>query len=143
MARGLNKVFLLGNLGADPEIKYTPSGTAIATLNLATSENRKNSEGEWEEKTEWNRIVMFGRQAEFCKDYVQKGKKIFIEGRIQTRSYEDQNGQKHYITEIIGSNIILADSKGSENIKNTPEQKPNSKKGSGDNFPDEDDDLPF
>jgi single-strand DNA-binding protein len=143
MARGLNKVLLLGNLGADPEIKYTPSGTAIATLNLATSENRKNSEGEWEEKTEWHRIVMFGRQAEFCKDYVQKGRKIFIEGRIQTRSYEDQNGQKHYITEIIGSNIILADSKGSENTKNTPEQKTNSKKGSGDNFPDEDDDLPF
>ena len=91
MSRGLNKVLLIGNLGADPEIKYTPSGTAIANLRLATAESRKNSEGDWEDHTEWHRVVMFGRRAETCKDYLKKGSKIYIEGRIQTRSWENDN----------------------------------------------------
>ncbi len=150
MARGLNKVLLIGNLGADPEIKYSPSGTAIANLRIATTENRKNKDGEWEEFTEWHRVVMFGKRAETCKDYLKKGSKIFIEGRLQTRSWEDQNGQKRYSTDIVGSTMLMLDQKGQElsvdardredstapDSKDIPESPP-------DNIPQEDDDLPF
>ncbi len=111
MARGLNKVLLIGNLGADPEIKYAPSGTAIATFNMATTENRKNRDGEWEDQTEWHRVVMFGKQAEFCKDYLHKGSKLFVEGRLQTRSWDDQSGQKKYMTEVVGNQMLMLDSR--------------------------------
>ena len=83
MSRGLNKVMLIGNLGSDPEIKYTASGTAIANIRLATAENRRNADGNWEETTEWHRVVFFGKQAETCKDYLRKGSKLYIEGRIR------------------------------------------------------------
>ena len=116
MARGLNKVMLLGNLGSDPEIKYSQSGTAIANLRIATAENRKNSDGEWEERTEWHRLVLFGRQAEISKDYLHKGSKIYIEGRLQTRSWEDQNGQKRNKTEIIVSQLVFLDRKKTEEV---------------------------
>ena len=124
MARGLNKVMLIGNLGADPEIKYAQSGTPIANFNIATSENRKNSDGEWEDITEWHKVVMFGRQAEVCKDYLHKGSKIFIEGRLQTRSWDDQDGKKHYMTEVVGFNMVMLDPKGmvtSTNAQEPPE----------------------
>jgi single-strand DNA-binding protein len=146
MAKGLNKVLLIGNLGADPEIKYTPNGTAIANLNIATSENRKNSEGEWEEKTEWHRVVAFSKQAETCKDYLHKGSKIYLEGRLQTRSWDDANGQKHYMTEIVVSNFLMLDGKPSDTPvrqkDNSPAPKGNPKQAS-DSFPEEDEDLPF
>ena len=116
MARGLNKVMLIGNLGADPEIKYSPSGTSISNIRLATSENRKNSDGEWEERTEWHRVVMYGRQAEICKDYLRKGSKIYVEGRLQTRSWDDQDGKKHYMTEVVGFNMVMLDPKGQDVI---------------------------
>jgi len=146
MSRGLNKVMLIGNLGADPEIKYAASGTAIANLNLATAERRKNREGEWEETTEWHRIVMFGRQAEICKDYLKKGSKIYLEGRIQTRSWDDQSGQKRYMTEIVGFTMVMLDSKGSDQPGNT--RGGSSQFGAGQapppqNAPGGDDDLPF
>ena len=112
MARGLNKVMIIGNLGNDPEIKYAPSGTAIANFTVATTEGRKNKDGEWEDATEWHRIVMFGRQAEVCKDYLHKGSKVYIEGRLQTRSWEDQSGQRRYMTEINGNQMLMLDSKG-------------------------------
>jgi single-strand DNA-binding protein len=112
MARGLNKVMIIGNLGNDPEIKYAPSGTAIANITIATTESRKNKDGEWEDVTEWHRVVMFGRQAEVCKDYLHKGSKVFIEGRLQTRSWEDQSGQRRYMTEIVGNQMLMLDSKG-------------------------------
>ncbi len=149
MARGLNKVLLIGNLGADPEIKYAPSGTAIANFNVATSENRKNRDGDWEEVTEWHRVVMFGRQAEICKDYLKKGSKIFIEGRLQTRSWEDQTGQKRYITEIVGNNMVMLDQKEQIITDDVPELHEVSS-DSSDNIPEPtddlskaDDDLPF
>ncbi len=158
MARGLNKVMLIGNLGADPEIKYSSSGTPIANLRLATNESRKNSEGEWEEKTEWHRVVIFGKQAEFCKDYLRKGSKIFIEGRIQTRSWDDQDGQKHYMTEIVSFSMLTLDPKGQDVSMNAPESQkysapaPNKAPGnsagnsagsSAESFPGGEDDLPF
>ena len=150
MARGLNKVLLIGNLGADPEIKYTPSGTAIANLRLATAESRKNSEGDWEDHTEWHRVVMFGRRAETCKDYLRKGSKIFIEGRIQTRSWDDQSGQKRYMTEVLGYQMIMLDPKGqgpsadTQDQVDTAEPQPDSTpEPPPDDLPKVDDDLPF
>lgn len=112
MARSLNKVMIIGNLGADPEIRYTANGTAVANLRVATAENRKNREGEWEERTEWHRMVLYGRQAELAKDYLHKGSKVYIEGRLETRSWEDQSGQKHYSTEIIVNELVFLDPKG-------------------------------
>ena len=150
MARGLNKVMLLGNLGADPEIKYSPSGTPIANLRLATNESRKNSDGEWEDRTEWHKVVIFGRQAEFCKDYLRKGSKIFIEGRLQTRSWDDQSGQKHYMTEVVSYNMVMLDPKGQDVSMNAPEPQKSSAPAAdtapeppADSFPEGEDDLPF
>lgn len=150
MARGLNKVLLIGNLGADPEIKYTPSGTAIANLRLATAESRKNSEGEWEDHTEWHRVVMFGRRAETCKDYLKKGSKIYIEGRIQTRSWDDQSGQKRYMTEVLGYQMIMLDPKGQGPSADTQDQVDTAAPQSDsipepppDDLPQADSDLPF
>ena len=136
MARGLNKVMLIGNLGADPEVKYSPSGTAIANLRIATPENHKDKDGNWEEFTEWHRVVMFGRQAEICKDYLRKGSKVFIEGRLRTRSWEDPSGQKKYSTDIIGSTVLMLDQKGQEaSVVHT--------ESSGQSAGHENDDLPF
>ena len=152
MARGLNKVLLIGNLGADPEIKYAASGTAIANINLATTEGRKNASGEWEDVTEWHRVVLFGRQAESCKDFLRKGSKVYIEGRIQTRSWDDQNGQKQYRTEIVANSFLMLDSRGQDG-GDMPKQRQDGPRRSQDNrnkpeppknnFPDADDDLPF
>ncbi len=155
MARGLNKVMLIGNLGADPEIKYAASGTAIANFNVATSENRKNQDGEWEETTEWHRVVMFGRQAETCKDYLRKGSKVYVEGRLRTRSWEDQSGQRKYMTEVNGSFMIMLDSAGqgggggggggggSQDHRSSGSRPSQGGGNASDSFPDADDDLPF
>lgn len=109
MARGLNKVLLIGNLGGDPEIRYAASGTAIANFSLATTEGRKNANGDWEDETTWHNIVLFGRTAETAKDYLRKGSRVYIEGRIQTRSWEDQNGQRQYRTEIATQTMMMLD----------------------------------
>ena len=98
---GVNKAILIGRLGRDPEIRYTPGGTAVANFSMATSENYTNRDGNREEKTEWHRIVAFGRLAEICGEYLAKGKEIYIEGRIQTRDWEDRDGNKRYTTEIV------------------------------------------
>ena len=151
MARSLNKVMLIGNLGADPEIKYTPNGTAVANLRIATSDNRKNKDGEWEERTEWHRVVMYGRQAELSKDYLKKGSKVYIEGRLETRSWEDQSGQKHYATEVVGYNLVFLDAKGQGQSAgpndSAPAKQPSAGRGSSQvpsqEFPQEEDDLPF
>ncbi|MCR3755223.1 MAG: ssDNA-binding protein [Candidatus Westeberhardia cardiocondylae] len=103
MSKGINKVILIGNLGQDPEIRYIPnSETAIANINLATSENWKDKKtGNIKEKTEWHKIVLFGKLAEIAKEFLHKGSQIYIEGSLQTRKWKDQYGQNHYITEII------------------------------------------
>jgi single-strand DNA-binding protein len=113
MAKSLNKVMLIGNLGKDPELRYTTSGTAVATFSLATNESWKDADGNVQERTEWHNIVAWKKLAEICGEWLKKGKKVYIEGRIQTRSYDDKNtGTKKYITEIVADNMIMLDSKG-------------------------------
>lgn len=96
----VNKVILIGNLGADPEVRYTPSGSTVANFSLATTEQWTNKDGEKEERTEWHRIVAWGRLGEICGEYLHKGRQVYIEGRLQTRSWEDKEGIKRYTTEI-------------------------------------------
>jgi single-strand DNA-binding protein len=113
MAKSLNKVMLIGNLGKDPELRYTTSGTAVATFSLATNESWKDADGNLQERTEWHNIVAWKKLAEICGEWLKKGKKVYIEGRIQTRSYDDKNtGTKKYITEIVAEDMIMLDSKG-------------------------------
>ena len=108
MARGVNKVILVGNLGKDPEVKYTPQGTAIAKFSLATTEKRKDKAGEWQDATEWHNIVAWGRTAEVAGEYLKKGRPVYIEGRIHNNSWDDkETGQKKYRTEIIVNELVL------------------------------------
>ena len=103
---GINKVILIGRLGSDPEIRYTPSGVAVANFSIATSEEWKDKDsGEKKERTEWHRIVAWRRLGEICGEYLSKGKQVYIEGRIQTRSWEDKDGNKKYTTEIVANDI--------------------------------------
>ncbi len=114
MARGINKVILIGNLGADPEVRYMPSGAAVANVSIATSESRKDKQsGEAVEHTEWHRVVFFNRLAEIVGEYLRKGSKVFVEGRLQTRKWQDKNGVDRYSTEIIAGEMQMLDSKGS------------------------------
>ncbi len=103
----VNKVILVGNLGRDAELRYTPGGAAVATLNLATTETWNDKEGQRQEKTEWHRVVLWGKQAETLNQYLQKGKQIYIEGRLQTRQWDDKDGNKRYTTEIRGDRVVL------------------------------------
>ena len=100
---GVNKVILVGNLGKDPEVRYTPSGKAITSFSIATTENWKDKEGNKQEKTEWHKIVTFDRLAEICGEYLAKGRQVYIEGRIQTRSWDDKSGVKRYTTEVVAN----------------------------------------
>jgi len=106
MARGLNRVMLLGHLGKDPELKYTPGGAAVATVSLATTEGYKDKEGNWQERPEWHRLVIWNKQAETAAEYLKKGQQILVEGRLQTRTWEKDN-QKHYTTEIVVQNFYM------------------------------------
>jgi single-strand DNA-binding protein len=107
----LNKAMLIGRLGADPEVRYTQSNTAVATVSLATSERYKDANGELQETTEWHRVVAWGRLAEIVQQYAKKGSQIYVEGPIQTRAWEDRDGQKRYTTEIKAMTIQLLDSR--------------------------------
>jgi single-strand DNA-binding protein len=108
MAKSVNKVILIGNLGKDPEIKYTPGGMPVARMTLATNERFKDKEGNWQDRTEWHNLVAFTRTAEIVRDYVKKGTKLYIEGKIQTRSWDDkESGAKRYRTEIIVNDLSL------------------------------------
>ncbi len=117
MARGVNKVILIGNLGKDPEVRYTPGGDAVANITLATSESWKDKNtGEQKEKTEWHRVVFFGKLAEIVGQYLKKGSKVYIEGKLQTRKWQDKNGQDRYTTEVVvdfNGNMQMLDSRGS------------------------------
>ncbi|HEV2991399.1 MAG TPA: single-stranded DNA-binding protein [Candidatus Angelobacter sp.] len=113
MAKSLNKVMLIGNLGKDPEVKFTPGGTAVAKFSLATNERFKDKAGEWQDRTEWHNIVAWQRLAEIVGEYVKKGSKVYIEGRIQTSSWEDkQSGEKKYRTEIVANDLLLLSGRG-------------------------------
>src|SRR5262249_29918201 len=113
MAKSVNKVILVGNLGKDPEVKYTPSGVPVAKSSLANNERYKDNAGEWQDRTEWHNIVAWQRLAEIVGEYVKKGSKIYIEGRLQTSSWEDkQSGEKKYRTEIVAQDLVLLSGRG-------------------------------
>lgn len=113
MARGVNKVILVGNLGNDPEVRYMPSGNAVANISVATSESWKDKQtGEAQERTEWHRVVLYNRLGEIAGEYLKKGAKVYIEGSLRTRKWQDQSGQEKYTTEIIGQEMQMLDSRG-------------------------------
>jgi single-strand DNA-binding protein len=111
--RSVNKVILIGNLGKDPELRYTSSGVAVASFTLATNESWKDQDGTMQERTQWHNIVAWRKLAEICGEYLKKGGKIYIEGKLQYRTYDDKNGVKRYITEIVLDEMLMLDSKGS------------------------------
>ncbi|MCL4535568.1 MAG: single-stranded DNA-binding protein [Bacteroidetes bacterium] len=112
MAGTLNKVMIIGRVGRDPEMRYTPSGTPVASFSVATNWRRRTPEGESKEETEWFNVVAWNRQAEFANQYIRKGGLVYVEGRLQTRSWEGQDGQKRYRTEVVANAFQLLDSRG-------------------------------
>ena len=110
----INKAILIGNLGGDPEVRYTQNGSAVANFNVATTERWKDQSGTQQEQTEWHRVVAFARLGEICGEYLSKGSKVYIEGRIQTRQWEDRDGNKRYTTEIVAREMKMLDSRGSQ-----------------------------
>ncbi len=131
----VNKVILIGRLGADPEIRYTADGQPVATFRIATNEVWVK-DGQKQERTEWHRIVAFGRLAEICGEYLSKGRQVYIEGRLQTRSYEDREGIKRFVTEIVALNMQMLG--GRKDLSPAPEMEP-----SFSDEPPPDEDLPF
>lgn len=121
MARGINKVILIGHIGGDPEVRYMPNGNAVATLSLATTEAWKDKQtGDKQERTEWHRVVCFNRLGEIAGEYVRKGSKLYVEGSLRTRKWQDQQGQDRYTTEIVASDIQMLDGKGPGNSPDIP-----------------------
>jgi single-strand DNA-binding protein len=111
--KSVNKVILIGNLGKDPEVKFTPSGTPVAKITLATNERFKDKSGEWQDRTEWHNVVLWQRLAEIAGEYLKKGGKVYIEGRLQTRSWDDpKTNQKKYMTEVVANDLVLLGSRG-------------------------------
>ncbi len=118
MAGGVNKVILVGNLGADPEVRFTPSGQAVANFRIATSENWTDKAGQKQERTEWHRIVVWGKLGELCGEYLAKGRQCFVEGRLQTREWTDKEGKKNYTTEVVASNVVFLGGRGEAGASN-------------------------
>ena len=155
MARGINKVILIGNLGNDPDVRYTSGGSPIANISLATSESWRDKEtGDQQERTEWHRIVFFGRLAEIVSEYLRKGSKVYVEGRLQTRKWQDRDGNDRYTTEIVANEMQMLDGRGGageESVRpsgqarrqagaNAPAQQENAPADGGEFV---DDDIPF
>ena len=151
MARGVNKVILVGNLGRDPEVRYSPNGSAVANVTIATSESWKDkNSGEKQERTEWHRIVFFGRLAEIAGEYLKKGAQIYVEGRLQTRKWQDKEGHDRYTTEIVANDMQMLGSRGGAGAPSEPmpeaatadsgPARGGSAKSGGADF---DDDIPF
>ncbi len=148
MARGVNKVILVGNLGQDPELRYTGSGTAVCNMRLATTEAYKDANGEWVDKTEWHNIVAWARLAEICNEYLKKGSQVYFEGSLQTRSWDDRDGNTRYTTEVKVREMLMLggrdDSSGGGGPSNGFKKKKEEPAGVEDDFSFEpDDDLPF
>lgn len=141
----VNKVILIGNLGQDPELKYIASGTAVTTFSLATNERWTGKEGKKEERTEWHRIVVWGKLAELCSEYLSKGRTAFVEGRLQTREWQDKDGNKRYTTEIVASNVQFIGGRGENMGSSRTSHQSESPSPMQDFGPmdDMDDDIPF
>jgi single-strand DNA-binding protein len=146
MARGVNKVILVGNLGKDPEVRYMPNGNAVANITLATTESWKDkTSGEQQEKTEWHRVVMFKRLGEIAGEYLKKGSQVYIEGKLQTRKWQDNSGNDRYTTEIVASDMQMLGGRGgggsaSFSSDSEPSQSAPATAAAGGEF---DDDIPF
>jgi len=138
----LNKVMLIGNLGKDPEVRFTASGQAVASFSLATSEKFKGKTGEWEERTEWHNITLWGKLAEISGEYLTKGKTIYVEGRLQTRKWQDKTGNDRYTTEIVGDKMQMLSPKG-ERSGGDSSSAPKSSGSNDEEPPFQDDDIPF
>lgn len=155
MARGINKVILIGHVGVDPEVRYMPNGNAVATVSIATTESWKDKQtGERQDKTEWHRVVFFNRLGEIVGEYVRKGSKVYIEGSLRTRKWQDQQGQDRYTTEIVANDLQMLDSKGNNNNfpddipaqnfeSSAPETKNKKTQPQADILEELDDDIPF
>jgi single-strand DNA-binding protein len=149
----VNKVILLGRLGQDPELRYTPNQTPVCTLNMATNEKRKTAEGEWKDETEWHRVVTFGKTAENCNQYLQKGRQAYVEGKIRTNKWQDKEGKDRYTTEILATTVqFIGGGKGEGSSSSTPYSGGSKSSGGGNTAPDlnigetvsfDDDDIPF
>ena len=147
-SRGVNKVILIGNIGQDPEVRYMPNGGAVCNLSIATSESWKDKNtGENQEKTEWHRVVMFRRLGEIAGEYLKKGSKVFIEGKLQTRKWQDQQGQDRYTTEIVADSMQMLDSRGNNDFTDTKKNvSTNDQENLNDNSKSDngiEDDIPF
>lgn len=114
MAKGINKVILVGNLGNDPEVRYTPSGAAVTTISVATTESWKDKDGNKQEKTEWHRVVFYGRLAEIAGEYLRKGSQVYVEGKLRTNKWQDQSGQDRYTTEILANDLQMLGGRGGD-----------------------------
>lgn len=148
MARGVNKVILIGNLGNDPEVRYTPSGNAVANVTLATSMTwRDKQTGELQERTEWHRIVFFNRLAEIVGEYLRKGSKIYVEGSLRTRKWQDKSGIDRYTTEVIANEMHILDSRqhsgGQQGSSSSSDVSEKVAQSQPEMAPDFDDDIPF
>lgn len=159
MARGINKVILVGNVGGDPDVRYLPNGNAVTTLSVATSETWKDKQtGDKQERTEWHRVVCFNRLGEIAGEYVRKGSKLYVEGSLRTRKWQDQQGQDRYTTEIVANDIQMLDTKSGAPAypsENTPgaqaaphaprpaQEQPSSATTAENAFDELDDDIPF
>ena len=156
MARGINKAIIVGNLGRDPEVRYTANGNAIANITVATTESWKDKQsGERQEKTEWHRVVFFGRLAEVAGEYLKKGAQVYIEGRLQTRKWEDKSGQERYTTEIVANEMQMLGSRGDGASRDSDDDYSGATRSATDSSgggasggasggdPDLDDDIPF
>lgn len=147
MARGVNKVILVGNLGQDPEVKYMPSGGAVCNISVATTDSWSDkASGERQERTEWHRVVLFKRLAEIAGEYLRKGSQVYIEGRLQTRKWQDSSGQDRYSTEIVAMDMQMLGGRsgGAVGFNDTPAQPDRAPRQSPTSAPDEfDDDIPF
>ena len=137
----INKAILVGRLGADPEVRYTPDGAMVTNFRIATDEQWKDKNGEKVQKTEWHKIVAFGKLAEICGKYLVKGKLVYLEGRIQTRAWDDKEGTKRYTTEIVASNMQMLDSKGQRSADASPGELPHAQSGA--DAPVSEEDVPF
>jgi single-strand DNA-binding protein len=138
--KSLNKVMLIGNLGKDPELRYTANGTPVASFSIATSDSWKDLEGNLTERTEWHNIVAWRKLAEICGEWLKKGQKVYIEGSIRNRSYDDKNGVKRYVTEIIADDLIMLG--GGKGVVDT-ELESKSIQATSPNAEEKEDDLPF
>jgi single-strand DNA-binding protein len=144
----LNKVMIIGRLGADPDVRYTQSNAAVANMSVATTDRYKDRNGELQEKTEWHRVVVWNRLAEICQEYLKKGSLVYFEGKLETRDWEDKEGQKRYTTEIKAFNMQMLDSRGDQGGGGAPQNSGGNKPAKAsvdldDSFDDMDDDLPF